>query len=83
MRPCRPPPGASKNPQRCEPPLVKKIIALCAALLLALGAAAPALAEEAAAPPLSAGAACLMDASTGQILYENNMDAQLPPASIT
>lgn len=83
MRPCRPPPGASKNPQRCEPPLFKKIIALCAALLLALGAAAPALAEEAAAPPLSAGAACLMDTSTGQILYEKNMDAQLPPASIT
>ena len=64
--------------------MVKKIAALCAALLLALGAAAPVSAGEAAVPPpLSAGAACLMDASTGQILYEKNMDAQLPPASIT
>lgn len=37
----------------------------------------------AAAPPLSAQGAILMDAKTGQILYERNMNKKLAPASTT
>ncbi len=40
-------------------------------------------AENASPPALSAGAACLMDAQTGQVLFEKEMDKQCYPASIT
>lgn len=34
-------------------------------------------------PTLESQAACLMDADTGEVLFEQNADVQLPPASIT
>ena len=64
--------------------MFKKMLASCAALVLCATAAFHVAAQEAVQPPaLSAGAACLMDAESGQILLEKNMDIQLPPASIT
>ncbi len=66
--------------------LKRKIAACSAALLLFFGTLLPqeAGAAQAVQPPaLSAGAACLMDGETGQILLEKEMDTQLPPASIT
>lgn len=51
---------------------------------LVLSGVPTAYAAETAAPPaLSAGAACLMDAQTGQVLFEKDMDKQCYPASIT
>ena len=38
---------------------------------------------QAAAPEIISDAAVLMDAQTGQILYEKNMDERMYPASIT
>ena len=66
--------------------LKKKIAAFSAAFLLLFGLAVPqgARAAETLQPPaLAAGAACLMDGQTGQVLLEKEMDTQLPPASIT
>lgn len=40
-------------------------------------------AQAAELPTLQGTAACLMDADTGQVLFEQNMDSQQPPASIT
>lgn len=60
-------------------PMGKKIIAcLLAAMLLCSGVSA-----LAAAPTLNSGAACLMDAETGEILYEKDAYKQMPMASIT
>ena len=57
----------------------KRIIAcLLAAALLCSG-----LSALAAAPALNSGAACLMDAETGQVLYEKDAHTQMPMASIT
>lgn len=57
----------------------KRIIAcLLAAVLLCSGVSA-----LAAAPTLNSGAACLMDAATGEILYEKDAYKQMPMASIT
>ena len=51
---------------------------------LILSSMPTAYAAQTASPPvLSAGAACLMDAQTGQILFEKEMDKQCYPASIT
>ena len=33
--------------------------------------------------PISAPAACLMEQTTGTVLYEKNADEPLPPASVT
>ena len=64
--------------------MLKRLFACCAALLFcATATTVGAATEETALPSLSAGAACLMDAESGQVLVEKNMDAQLPPASIT
>ena len=63
--------------------LFKKIFTCCAALLICATAVFRVAAQEVSVPNLSAGAACLMDADSGQILLEKNMDTQLPPASIT
>lgn len=46
-------------------------------------AEAPAAAEVPAGPEISAASALLMEASTGQVLYEKNADEQRSPASIT
>ena len=53
------------------------------AVLLLSGMPAVSAAETASPPALSAGGACLMDAQTGQILFEKDMDKQCYPASIT
>lgn len=61
----------------------KKLISIfCAFALTALGGIS-ASAEAVSPPALQANAACLMDAATGQVLFEKNMNTQLPPASIT
>ena len=59
---------------------------LLALILLVSILPAPSLADDSAAltaPQLVSEAAVLMDAQTGQILYEKNMHTQLYPASIT
>lgn len=78
------PAAGAKKTTKAVKALHQKIAALCAALALGAALTAPFGAAAAAAPPaLSAGAACLMDAATGQVLYETNMDSPLRPASIT
>lgn len=57
----------------------KRIIA-CLLMAFLLCSGVPALA---AAPTLNSGAACLMDAATGEILYEKDAYKQMPMASIT
>ena len=55
---------------------------LCAAVLLpGIARAEPESAP--AAPQLISETAVLMDAKTGQVLYNKNMDQQMFPASIT
>ena len=62
----------------------EKLGLLCmVAVLLLSGMPAASAAETASPPALSAGGACLMDAQTGQILFEKDMDKQCYPASIT
>lgn len=61
----------------------KKLISFFTASLLAATCAFGAAAQEAAPPALQGASACLMDADSGQVLYEKNMDTQLAPASIT
>lgn len=58
----------------------KRILAAALSLLLALSAAAV---SAHAAPEISAPSAILMEASTGQILYESNSHERLAPASVT
>lgn len=59
---------------------MKKLLSLLLALLI-LGIGSTTLAQG--APAVSAGGACLMEASTGRVLYEKNADVQLPMASTT
>ena len=60
----------------------KHIAVLCAALLCLLAAFAPA--ASAAAPMLTTTEAyCIIDADTGLVLAQQNMDEELHPASIT
>ena len=59
---------------------MKKIAACSAAFFLFFGALIPsrAGAEEVASPPaIAAGAACLMDGETGQVLVGKELDLQL------
>ena len=59
----------------------KQITVLCAALLCLLAAFAP---GAAAAPALTTTEAyCIIDADTGLVLAQQNMDEELHPASIT
>ncbi|MDR1440266.1 MAG: D-alanyl-D-alanine carboxypeptidase, partial [Clostridiales bacterium] len=58
-------------------------LAIVAALALPAVPAAAATATAAAAPSLEAKAFILVDADTGAILYENNADSALVPASMT
>lgn len=61
---------------------MKKIICmLCAVTFLFQTAAA--VSAESAGPTVSAKSAILMEASTGEILYESNPDERLPIASVT
>ena len=65
---------------------MKKRLLCCLALLLAALAVLPGLparAQAAPGPELSAPAALLLEASTGQVLYEKNAHQQRPCASIT
>lgn len=54
-----------------------------AALALSLALLLPAPAQGAEAPVIHAEAAILMEAETGQILYEKNAHRQMQPASLT
>jgi D-alanyl-D-alanine carboxypeptidase (penicillin-binding protein 5/6) len=58
------------------------LIAMLGSLLLGLVAAMPA---KAAAPPLKldANSAILLDAATGQVLFDQNADTPIAPASLT
>ncbi|MDB4895147.1 MAG: D-alanyl-D-alanine carboxypeptidase [Firmicutes bacterium] len=58
------------------------LIVMLGSLLVGLIAAMP---VKAAAPPLTLAAksAILLDSATGQILFEQNADAPIPPASLT
>ena len=70
------------------------VLALCLALAGTQGAGAacwnkeprleiPVAAEAVSGPEISAPSAVLMEASTGQIIYEKQADEQRSPASIT
>lgn len=61
----------------------KKLISIFCAAALTVLTGISASAEAVPPPALQANAACLMDAATGQVLFEKNMNTQLPPASIT
>ena len=68
-------------------PLSKRLVAAVLSALMAVSAmiavASPAEAQEAVAPPkIDAAAAILIDAETGQVLFEQNADTPLPPASM-
>ncbi len=54
-----------------------------AALSMVWGTWVPAAAQPPAGPDISSPSAVLMEASTGQIIYEKNADEQRSPASIT
>lgn len=56
---------------------------LAAVLLTAIVAAAVALPRKARALTIDARAAILIDAESGGVLYEQNADERLPPASVT
>ncbi len=61
---------------------MKKLIASALVLILALSLAAmPALATD--VPKIKSGSAVIIDAVTGQILYDHNMNSKKYPASIT
>lgn len=61
----------------------KGLFAVLLTLLLAVGIALPALAEETDALQLESKSAVLMDAGTGTVLYEKNSHEAMPPASVT
>ncbi len=69
--------------------LIKKILALVLVSIICLSITfTPALAsgdtvETVGSPMVSCKSAILMEASTGQVLYETNADEALPPASVT
>ena len=64
---------------------MRKFLNLLAALLFALLLSLPAAAEQnpAQPPTLYAEAAILVDADTGQVIYQKNPDKRMYPASIT
>ncbi len=61
--------------------MCKRLLAACLCLAALLGLLLPAAA--AAGPEIAAPSAILMDAATGQILYEKNSHERLRPASVT
>ena len=66
---------------------MKKTVMFFLALLmfiqLSVCASGVAVSADGISLELSAGSACLMEASTGEVLYENNADEHLEPASVT
>jgi D-alanyl-D-alanine carboxypeptidase (penicillin-binding protein 5/6) len=62
---------------------VKKIIVILAAVILVLYSILPVCAAATSPPVVESEAAVLMDAKTGQVLFQKNMEEQLYPASIT
>jgi serine-type D-Ala-D-Ala carboxypeptidase (penicillin-binding protein 5/6) len=68
---------------RCQPVSAPRIAALLIALLFACAAPAADAASAPASPRLSVTGACLIDADSGQVLYDDNGDAELPIASTT
>ncbi len=64
---------------------MKRIISFLCAVIITFALVVPASAEEEKSPALSltSKAAVLMNAETGEILYEYNADERLPEASIT
>ncbi len=61
---------------------MKKFLALCLSVSLLL-CSLPALAEESIPVTVTAPAAILIEASTGQVLFEKNSHDRRPPASVT
>ncbi len=61
---------------------MKKFVSLLTVMLLVCSLSLPAQAAV-AAPEITAPSAVLMEASTGQILYEKNSHDRRPPASVT
>lgn len=57
---------------------MKKIVRICICILLILALVLPIYATDFGAPSV-----ILMEASTGLVLYEDNADEPLPPASVT
>lgn len=62
---------------------VKKAIGLWCAICLWAAVALPAFAAAPSAPEVTAPSALLMEASTGQVLFEKNSHDRRPPASVT
>lgn len=61
---------------------MKRMVSLCLILCMLL-TAMPVLAEEEAALTISAPSAILIEAGTGQVLFEKNSHDRRPPASVT
>lgn len=62
---------------------MKKIIVILTAVILIICSVLPVCAAPTPYPVIESEAAVLMDAKTGQVLFQKNMDEQLSPASIT
>ncbi len=64
--------------------MIKKLIAVGLCTVLMITFLVPSLSAEEAPPfDLNCRSAILMEAETGQVLYEKNADEALPPASVT
>ena len=61
---------------------MKKIFSIFTAIIIVFAAWVPAFAES-EVPDVTAKAVLVMDLTTGDILYENNADERMYPASIT
>ncbi len=62
---------------------MKKLLIIFLALIVTIFYAIPVYAADTSYPAIESKSAILMDARTGQVLFEKNMDEQLYPASIT
>lgn len=62
---------------------VKKKVENACIILLLLSMICPAITVQAEEIDLSAKAVILMETTTGKVIYEENADEQLPPASVT
>jgi serine-type D-Ala-D-Ala carboxypeptidase (penicillin-binding protein 5/6) len=62
---------------------VKKSLTIILVLIITIYCSRPAFAADTVYPSLESESAVLMDAQTGQVLFEKNMNEQLYPASIT
>ena len=60
----------------------KKVLSIIFALIIVLGAGVPSFAES-EVPDVTAQAVLVMDLTTGEVLYENNADEHMYPASLT